>query len=444
MLVQFSVRNFKTFKDEVKLTLFASNYDKNTRENENVIEVPKFGLRLLKSAVIYGANASGKTKLMDAAKFMKTFIVKSSKESQEGEPIDTEPFKLSTSTDNQPSMFEIVFIHKEDMFRYGFEVNKEVVAGEWLYHRSNKKEVEIFHREGQKFELHSSFKIGNFFVKENMIRSNALMLSVAAQFNDDLAKKIFEWFRKFRHLSGLREEEYMGYSLHKASEKTGKKKILEWLKYADIGIDDIRVDPMNPGSLPRDMPEELTAILVEKMKEKDSRVYSDLTTIHPKYDENNMRVGSEDFSLSDEESSGTQKYFALSGPVIQALNAGETLFVDEMDSKIHPNLIQKIVDLFNSQKTNRKNAQLIFNTHDTNLLSSNQFRRDQIWFVEKNRYGAASLYPLSSFKTNEKARKDDNFEENYLLGRYGGVPSLNDFSALFNNTENWEKDEDEK
>ena len=163
-----------------------------------------------------------------------------------------------------------------------------------------------------------------------------------------------------------------------------------------------------------------------------------------KYDENNMRVGSEDFSLSDEESSGTQKYFALSGPVIQALNAGETLFVDEMDSKIHPNLIQKIVDLFNSQKTNRKNAQLIFNTHDTNLLSSNQFRRDQIWFVEKNRYGAASLYPLSSFKTNEKARKDDNFEENYLLGRYGGVPSLNDFSALFNNTENWEKDEDEK
>ena len=174
------------------------------------------------------------TKLMDAAKFMKTFIVKSSKESQEGEPIDTEPFKLSTSTDNQPSMFEIVFIHKEDMFRYGFEVNKEVIVGEWLYHRSNKKEVEIFYREGQNFELHSSFKIGNFFVKENMIRSNALMLSVAAQFNDDLAKKIFEWFRKFRHLSGLREEEYMGYSLHKASEKTGKKKILEWLKYCLI------------------------------------------------------------------------------------------------------------------------------------------------------------------------------------------------------------------
>lgn len=441
MLVQFSVRNFKTFKDEVKLTLFASNYDKNTREEENVIEVPKFGLRLLKSAVIYGANASGKTKLMDAAKFMKTFILKSSKESQEGEPIDTDPFKLSTTTDNQPSMFEIVFIHKEDMYRYGFEVNKEEIIGEWLYHRSNKKEVEIFYRDGQNFELHSSFKIGSLFVKENMIRSNALMLSVAAQFNDGLAKNILEWFRKFRHLSGLREEEYMGYSLHKANDKAGKQEILEWLKNADTGIDDIRVDPMSPDNLPNSMPEELKAILVERMKEKDSAFYNDLTTIHAKYDENNMRVGSEHFSLSDEESSGTQKYFALSGPVIHALNEGGTLFVDEMDSKLHPNLIQKIVDLFNSQKTNQKNAQLIFNTHNTNLLSADLFRRDQIWFVEKNRYGAASLYPLSSFKTNEKARKDDNFEENYLLGRYGGIPVLSDFSALFNDAKNWDKDE---
>ena len=129
----------------------------------------------------------------------------------------------------------------------------------------------------------------------------------------------------------------------------------------------------------------------------------------------------------ENESSGTQKFFALSGPIIQALDNGEVLFVDELDSKIHPNLVCKIVDIFNSKESNPMNAQLIFNTHETNLLGSGLFRRDQIWFVEKDRYGAATLYPLSSFKTNEGARKTDNFEENYIMGRYGGVPVLSDF-----------------
>ena len=156
MLVQFTICNFKVFKEEVKLTLFASNYDKTTREQENVFEVPKFGLRLLKSAVIYGANASGKTKLIDALHFMKTFILKSSKESQQGELIETEPFRLNTVTVGQPSMFEIVFIHEDEMYRYGFEATPQEVVSEWLYHRPNTKEVELFFREGQNFTIHTS------------------------------------------------------------------------------------------------------------------------------------------------------------------------------------------------------------------------------------------------------------------------------------------------
>jgi len=432
MLIQFSVRNFKTFKDEAKLTMFASNYDKASREVENVFEVPQFNLRLLKSAVIYGANASGKTKLLNAAGVMKDFIINSSKESQEGEPINTDPFRLSSIMEDKPTMFELIFIHKAEMFRYGFEATKESVVAEWLYYRPKTKEIEIFYREGQEFNLHATkFKKGTFLVKEKMVRSNALMLSVAAQFNDTLAKHIFEWLRQFRQLSGLREDDYMGFSLHKASEKGGKSKILDWMKNADIGIDDIRVKTMNVDDLAPDLPDDLRTELLEKLKNKDTKLYSDLITVHAKYDGTNNQVGVAEFQLFEEESSGTRKFFALSGPIIQALDNGEVLFVDELDSKIHPNLVCKIVAIFNSKESNPKNAQLIFNTHDTNLLSSGLFRRDQIWFVEKDRYGAATLYPLSSFKTNEGARKSDNYEDNYILGRYGGVPALNDFENNF-------------
>jgi Predicted ATPases len=138
-----------------------------------------------------------------------------------------------------------------------------------------------------------------------------------------------------------------------------------------------------------------------------------------------------EFSLDNEESSGTMKFFALIGPILKALETGEVLFIDEMDSKIHPKLVCKLVELFNSVRTNPRNAQLIFNTHDTNLLGSKLFRRDQIWFIEKDRFGAASLYSLASFKTDEGGRKTDNFEEKYLQGKYGGVPLLGDFSNIF-------------
>ena len=130
-------------------------------------------------------------------------------------------------------------------------------------------------------------------------------------------------------------------------------------------------------------------------------------------------------------SAGTQKYFALAGPILEALANGTTLIIDELDAKLHPNLVHKIIEIFNSEKSNPNNAQLIFNTHDTNLLSCGVFRRDQIWFVEKNRYGSAQLYSLADFKT-DVVRKNDIFEKNYIAGRYGAIPYLGDFDKLFN------------
>ena len=128
MLLQFSVKNFRTFKDKAALSLIASNYDKDTREHENIVINETFGLRLLKSAVIYGANASGKSKLLDAFTFMRYFVINSSKESQKGEAIEVQPFKLSTETEREPSEFEIIFLFQNILYRYGFEATPERIV----------------------------------------------------------------------------------------------------------------------------------------------------------------------------------------------------------------------------------------------------------------------------------------------------------------------------
>ena len=432
MLIQVSVRNFKVFKDEVKLTLFASNYDKTTREQENVFEVPKFGLRLLKSAVIYGANASGKTKLIDAVHFMKDFILNSSKESQQGEPIEVEPFRLNTATTTQPSMFEIVFIHEGEMYRYGFEVTPKEVASEWLYHRPNTKEVEIFFREGQDFNIHArSFKKGSLLVKENMVRPNALMLSVAAQFNDQFSQGVLSWFGKFRQLSGLFEDDLMDETINGIQNPNFKARVLNMLKLADTSIEDFEVKDNEELKDLEELPTFLTKFIKTAIAETGIPSLYEISTKHNVFDEKNEIASQINFKMGEEESEGTSKFFALTGAVINALDKGEVLVIDEMDSKLHPNLVEQIVKLFNSKATNPNNAQLIFNTHDTNLLGTNLFRRDQIWFIEKERFGAASLYSLASFKTDEGGRKTDNFEEKYLQGRYGGVPILGDFSKIF-------------
>lgn len=427
MLVQFSVGNYTVFRDEACLMLFASNYDKTTLEEENVFEVPGFGLRLLKSAVVYGANASGKTKLIEAARFMRTFVLSSSKESQQGERIGVEPFRLNAATAGQPSRFEVVFIEQEALFRYGFEVTAQAVVREWLYHRPHTKEVEIFTRKGQTFETHPrQFRKGDLLAKEGLVRPNALMLSVAAQFNVPIATTAVEWFRKFRQLSGLRAEEYMGFSMAKAEGM--KAKMLALLREADLGIEDFRVEQHDADSLPDQMPEALKTFIREQIAKGDT-VFAGVRTVHTIYDEAGRATGREVFDLDWQESAGTRKFFSLLGPVLHTLEHGEVLFVDELDSRLHPHLVQRLVALFHSKTTNPGNAQFVFNTHSPYLLGAGLFRRDQVWFVEKDRAGAASLYSLASFKTDEGGRKTDNFEANYLQGRYGAVPVMGDFEA---------------
>lgn len=442
MLVQFSVQNYKSFRDEAKLSLLASGYDKDPLTEANLIAGELTGpVRLLRTAAIYGANAAGKSKLVEAMHVMRLFILRSA--ASTGQKIPVVPFRLNPDTDQAPSEFELVFLHEGDLFRYGFAATADHVVAEWLFYRPDlarpkTKEIEIFYRDGQTFDaVHPrQFKIGARLIKDGMIRPDALLLSVAAQFNEVLAQRVFGWLGRFNIISGLQEEGYEGFTVSKVMHPTGKGAIMGFLREADLGITDVRVRAIEhesdlPGNLPADLRERLTAALTEK----DGVIFGGAKAVHRVYDSSGNRTGMLEFDMEDE-SSGTQKYFALSGPILETLQQGDVLVIDELESKLHPNLVQKIVGLFHSPVTNPRHAQLIFNTHDSNLMtaegpsgagsSTPLLRRDQIWFVKKDRYGASSLYSLAGFKTDQ-VRKSDDFREKYLQGRYGAVPYLNEY-----------------
>ena len=242
-----------------------------------------------------------------------------------------------------------------------------------------------------------------------MVRDNALLLSLAAQLNDSLAINVIEWFGELNVISGLKEYQFRENSIDKIKTEIGKVKILDYLKKADLGIIDLELREVNSG------------------KFKDSP-FSTIWTYRNKFS-NKVKIGQVSFWLELDESEGTKKYLYLLGPIIDSLEKGSALFIDEFDSKLHPNLVEQIILLFNSRIVNPKNAQLVFNTHDTNLLSAQLFRKDQIWFTEKNKYGEAKLYSLADFKA-DTVRKNEAYEDNYIRGKYGAVPFLGFFDNL--------------
>lgn len=430
MLVQFSVSNFKSFRERSTLSLVASNYDKKVRETENVIPIDNFSFRLLKSAIMYGSNASGKSKFFEAFNFMRSFIRNSATDYTAGDKIPVEPFLLDDVSEKEPSEFEVIFLSNGLRYRYGFELSRERVVSEWLYEKAT-KEIELFYRQGQSISTHQKkYKKARLIAQQGLVRENQLLLSRAVQFNDEISESLYASLNKFRSLSGLDEKGYQGYTMSLLDNKKYKKKILNLLEAADLDIEDLEVEKLDAENLPNDLPKSLKDLIKKESQDNDRVFLSDVITKRKKYNLESKRIGSVQFSMDEMESSGTRKFFALTGPIIDTLENGNTLFVDELDSKLHPNLIEKITGLFNSKVLNPFNAQLIFNTHNTNLLDSGLLRRDQVWFVEKNNCGVSSLYSLSDFK---KIRKNEALESNYLRGKYGAIPYLNYFNSLESN-----------
>lgn len=415
MLIEFSVENYRSINDKQTLSLIAN---KSNELNENVYRMEgNVNLNVLKSAVIYGANAAGKSNVLLAVRAMRNLVTQSASTKQAGEEVDVNPFKLNSESINKPTEFEVTFVAEGIRYQFGFSATQERIIDEWLFAYPKGRPQKWYTRAWNKDKMSYAWDFGTYLQGEKQVwqrstRDNALFLSTAVQLNSEQLKPIFTWFKKTLRLSGIAGWSN-GFSAKNCIEET-KKNILSFLKAADVGINDVLVkkEKFNPEHLPSDMPEELKKIFISNMK--DEEIF-DVTTVH--YNDKREPIS---FTL-DEESDGTQKLFSLAGPWLDSLENGYVLLIDELHDTLHPKLVSFLVGLFNSPVTNKKGAQLIFSTHETSILNQSIFRRDQVWFCEKNDLSATILYPLTDFSPR-KGR--ENLEAAYLDGRYGALPFI--------------------
>lgn len=434
MLIEFKFNNYRSFKEEQVLTMVANS---EKRLPENLIIVPSLRKKkLINSAVIYGANASGKSNLVHALRFVRTFVRKSAKSNPETR-IPVQSFRLDKTTITSPSEFEITFIQKGIRYQYGFVVDKQQIYEEWLFAYPKGVAQSWFEREWIPEEKNYRWHFGSFLKGEKnklipLTRENVLFLSLATQFNHEQLTLVYKWFSK--HLRVLKAHENVRLLEMLTSEliennESLYSKINELLGIADLGIVDFSLNKKDLVSdiekLPENTPEEVKSALMAL-----SSLANDTKTVEVsmKHQTNSSLDKDMPFHIQDE-SLGTRRLFGISGPVLLALQKGEVFIVDELDSSLHPLLVRALVNLFHNSKTNPHGAQLIFNTHDTTLLDSAIFRRDQIWFSEKDNEGASHLYSLLEFGV----RGTEAFGKGYMQGKYGAVPIIGNLEGLVSN-----------
>lgn len=424
-LVEFSVGNFRSIRDRVHLSMVATKKlasEHSQLDHDATIDaLPDDSL--LRSAAIYGANASGKSNLVAAMRVMKRLVLNSSKESAVDQPIDVEPFRLGDQAE-KPSFFEVVFLLSGETLRYGFEVSSKRVHAEWLFIRkSEASETTVFTRTEEGIEVSSS-RFGDGKGLEERTRMNALFLSVVAQFNGKLATSVQRWFsNSLKIISGLNDAGYVNFTVEACENANRRAAVLDFVRAMDVGIDGIAVSKVPfSESVPPGMPPQIRELLTKLGNDEVARV----ATTHRRFDRDGNEIGVEVFDIAQHESEGTKKIFALAGPILDTLAAGRVLLIDELDARLHPLITRALISLFNSRKSNSNDAQLIFTTHDTSNLQRDILRRDQVWFVEKDRGGGTSLYSLLEYKP----RNDSALAKNYVQGRYGAVPFIGDLGAV--------------
>lgn len=409
MIVQFSVENFLSIKERQVFSMLASS-DKTI--SGNLLEGVKANENYLKSAVIYGANASGKSNIIKAINVV-IMMLNNSNNMQPGQKLPIVPFRLDPEYINKPSSFEFILVIDGIKYAYGFKADENKVYEEYLYSYPNKKETKIFERTNvDEYDFTLSEKSLKDLATKNL--ENKFFLATATTWNYEKTKPVFDYLtRRIGVLFDYNQLRGFSFDAYK-NDTTGRLKefSINLLNEADININDFEVND-------KEMTETDLAMIPPEIRgliPKSIRGFQ-VTTSHSVENENG-KSESVTFNFEDE-SLGTQNIFILNPILMNVLENGNTLFVDELDKSLHPFLVKYIIKIFNSEEYNKKGAQLIFNTHDTNLLSLNLFRRDQIWFTEKDyKKGATVLYPLDDFPV----RKTENVEKGYLNGRYGAIP----------------------
>ena len=428
MLLQFSLENYLSFKDEAILS-FVGNRSTKEHEPDNITYWKDS--KVLKSAVVYGANASGKSNLFSAMGHMKKVVLDSFKNaiSEESTTTKCSAFLLNPKTKDDSSFFEVVFLVNDTQYRYGFEINKGIIEAEWLNYVPSKIETNLFTREGQEIKINNT-KFGEGKKLENKTRDNVLFLSVCAQFNGEISNSIIDWFKNINIISGVEDRSFGGYTTNKIKKdkefRAWVNKFIDFLEITKLSVEEesianLNIDELDMGDDEKEIKDFLIAINNLQKKQKTK---STLKSWHKVFDDNKILVDTVAFDFRME-SKGTQKLIYLLGPIYDSLKNGRVLFIDELDSRFHSILTKNLLKIFH--EGNKNNAQFVFALHDPSSMENDCFRRDQIYLIEKDQYGASSLYALLDYK---KVRNDEKFSKNYLKGNYGAVPYIQNLSNI--------------
>ena len=408
MLIQFSARNFKSFKDPFTLDLF-------TNKETAVSNIIKSNFKnTYASAVFYGANGSGKSNILKAYNMMRNLVLNKDKVMLSTDRLKINTFKLSTESEDDTSAFDICFIYNKKKFKYGFEYDENIVYSEYLFVYETVQPTLIFEYDLDEDEGKiKCTKYKSLSQKKHL--KNTLFLWDVDREDIEEAHEVLNWFKETIYIE-FSNARNVNPSYWNNLTKPDVKNIFQiFIHDADFGIKDIYQDSRPVMDVYDKIPNLPKNSIVEEITVK---------TTHAKLDENNNFIGDEKFNLFDDESLGTQKYFYAIGPIINALKNGSTLFLDELDASLHPILTRRLVELFNKKEINGKGAQLIFTSQDINLLDQTLFDKEQIWFVEKDKYGASHLTGLSEYRD---IRKQEKIEEKYIKGKYGAIPYLGTF-----------------
>ena len=422
MLIELSVANFRSFRDRVTLSLEAepriSERDKSVDER-NVAHTPDGDL--LRVVGIYGANASGKSNLVTALSTLRTLVLDSAREGQKGDRLPAAPFRLDAESLAAPSELEVVFTQDGTQVRYGAAFTTRRVEREWLFVRPTgaDEEARWFERTQDSFETGGAWS--RDLGIEQKTRAEALHLSVAAAWNHTQAHQILDWFQRLRVLDGSQDDTSQQETIQLLDDVIHRATIRALICRLDFGIEDLQV-AVSP----------LDALPFKVAGGFDRTGGYHVINLPTPRRLLAVRQGIS-FDLAKDESAGTNKAVALAGPIVHTLAHGGILVIDEFDARLHTLLAKQLVELFQDPSTNPHDAQLVFTSHDTNLLTRTLLRRDQLWFVEKShKTHASDLYSLAEFRLDDgkAVRYDARYEVDYLQGRYGAIPFFGNLKAL--------------
>ncbi len=414
-LLSFAAENVRSYRDEVYLPMHAGRLS----EKSAVHALPTAGspVRVLPAAGIFGANASGKSTLLKAIDDMRKVVLSSFRQGNVESGMYRRPFLLDDESARRPSSFEIDLIVEGVRWQYGFEFDDTRVLNEFAFHYPNGRKALVFERDGDRTTFGPRFRsLGRLLLP--FLRGNSLLLSVAGATAHYPLSSLFLWFRNnFQLAESDNRDLRCVFTADMSRDLNVRERVLLLLRSADLGITDIERVPTSPEIMER--MKKAAAILTgnEELNDDEVMFVNDILKLTHSTPSGSVALDAEDESL------GTLTWIGLIGPILFALGSGTHILIDELDSSLHPLLVQQVIRLFQDPKTNPKCSQLIFNSHDPTLLEEGEFPRlgrDQIWFAEKDLHGITSIYPLSSYNT----RKDEAFMHRYLFGRYGGIPNL--------------------